>query len=477
MPTKREKLKTLLEHRRIVAAREQFKPFVTLTFPEYQWNWHHEVIASKLDAFARGEIKNLMLFVPPQHGKSQLVSRHLPAFIFGKRPKTKIAGCSYSADLSRRMNRSVQRIMDEPIYHEVFPNSKLSGTRTKDSSSGSWLRNTEEFEIVGYGGSYKSVGVMGALTGNTVDLAVIDDPVKDALEAHSLTYRNRTWDWYNDVLLTRLDNNAQQLLTMTRWHEDDLAGRILKYQPGEWDVIIFPAIKENNDNADDPREIGEALWPEKHSKEKILKQKKLKGSTFASLYQQRPAPEEGGIIKPEWFDLTNDKHENHTVHFRVDTSYTADKRNDPTAIIAYIKHQGNLIVKRCIARHVEFNDLVHFVVDFCNENGYSNSSTVGIEPKASGKSVAQELRRQTNLNVHETRPPKDSKVTRARSKAAYMSSGRISVINGTWVDQFYSELKSFPNGSHDDQVDVLLMAIDDAQVQSGEIVWTSNEYL
>ncbi len=146
---------------------------MTHTKPDYQTNWHHELLAQHLQRFVNGEIKKLMVFMPPQHGKSELTSRRLPAYLLGKNPKLKIVGCSYSSDLAKSFNRDVQRIIDEKEYQQVFPNTKLNQTNVK-TISGSYLRNSDMFETVGFRGFYKSVGVGGSLTGTTVDIAIID---------------------------------------------------------------------------------------------------------------------------------------------------------------------------------------------------------------------------------------------------------------------------------------------------------------
>lgn len=243
-----------------------------------------------------------MVFMPPQHGKSELTSRRLPAYLLGINPNAKIVGCSYSADLSRAFNRDVQRIMDDELYYSVFPETRLNSSNVKTSAKGSFLRNADIFEVVNYAGFYKSVGVGGSLTGTPVDIGIIDDPVKDVVEANSLTYRARVWDWFNGVFLTRLHNDSQILITQTRWHEDDLSGRILKQSDAhEWTVLNLPGILERGDkHPQDPRQTGEALWPGRHSLEKLLKFKEQSPRLFQAMYQQDPKPHEGGLVYPRW---------------------------------------------------------------------------------------------------------------------------------------------------------------------------------
>jgi hypothetical protein len=270
-------------------AKRKFINFVTYTKKDYEVNWHHDLLASYLDRFASGDIKKLMVFMPPQHGKSELTSRRLPAYLLGINPKLKIVGCSYSADLAKSFNRDVQRIIDEPVYKNVFPQTKLNQTNVK-TIAGSYLRNSDIFETIEHRGFYKSVGVGGGLTGTSVDIAIIDDPVKDAIEGNSLTDQSRKWEWYTNVLLTRLHNDSQQLITMTRWHKEDLCGKILNKMPQGWEVLKLEAIKQNNTHEADVRQYGEALWESKHSKEKIMNIAKANPRTFNALYQGDPKP-------------------------------------------------------------------------------------------------------------------------------------------------------------------------------------------
>ncbi len=318
-------------------ARRDFLSFVQYTKEDYRANWHHELLAKKLDDFVEGKIKRLMVFMPPQHGKSQLTSRHLPAYLLGRNPKLKIVGCSYSAVLAQSFNREVQRIIDDEKFYELFPETYLNASsvrpNSRDEIMGIHLRNADMFETVGHRGYYKSVGVGGALTGSSVDVAIIDDPIKDAVEAGSMTYRARLWDWFTSVLMTRVLNHTQIMLTMTRWNEDDLAGRILRNlnKKGQWDVLVLPAIRVSESNDLDPRELGEALWPEQKGLERLEEERQAQPRVFHAMYQQDPRPFEGGlvykaptIIKNETFEAVKRQSE-----FGLDWGFSSD----PLALI------------------------------------------------------------------------------------------------------------------------------------------------
>lgn len=241
-----------------------------------------------------------MIFMPPQHGKSEGSTRRLPAFILGICPDRKIAIVSYNAPKARKFNREIQRIIDTPEYQEIFPATRLNSSNVT-TVAGSWLRNADECEIVGRRGGFKTVGVGGALTGEPVDTLIMDDIYKDAKTAWSPVIRESVSDWYDTVAETRLHNDSQQLIVFTRWHEDDLAGKLLKEQgyydpkdnPDGWVVIIYRAIKEGKPTEDDPRKEGEALWEERHSIDKLLSTRKRNPHVFDSLYQQDPKPAEG----------------------------------------------------------------------------------------------------------------------------------------------------------------------------------------
>lgn len=401
--------------------------------------------------FIDGQIKNLCVTMPPQHGKSEIVSRKAPAYALGIDPDLNIACCTYSADLARKFNRNVQMIIDDEEYKELFPDTALMTSNIRSSTKGSYVRNTDEFDIVGYRGNYKAVGVGGPLTGNKVDIGIIDDPVKDRADANSKTMRNRIWDWYTDVYKTRLHNNSQTLLCGTRWHEDDLIGRILKSED-DWTIVNFTAIKDVED-PNDPREMGEALWPSRHSKEKLEKEMKNE-RTWASLYQQRPAPIKGNIIKKEWFPVVKNLFPVPS-DFYLDAAYTEDSKNDPSCLMEYKHHNGKVQIVKSYLFWMEAPDLVDEIRKIM-VNPYSR---LKIEPKASGKSIYQYLKKRVKgkrkILVDEDQAPTESKPSRAHGVTPYMAQNDVQVLEGDWNANFFDECKVFPNGAHDDQVDCL----------------------
>jgi hypothetical protein len=324
-------------------ARRNFANFVLYVHEGYEMQWFHKLICDKLTAFARGDIKKLMVFMPPQHGKSQLTTRLFPAYQLGLNPNKRTVVASYNATLASRFNRDIQRIIDDEKYHDVFPNTILNESNVVKVSD-NYLRNSEIFEIVGFKGFLKSVGRGGALTGTPVDLGIIDDPIKDRQEAMSETIREGLWSWYQDVFETRLHNESQQIVIQTRWHEEDLAGKLLK-RDNDWEIIKLEAIKET-DLPYDPREIGEALWDEKHSIERIEKIKETSPLTFNSLYQQSPKPLDsiGVLWNRKMIDRLRVKTypELKRIIVAVDPATTSTKTSDETGLIVCgVDHNEN----------------------------------------------------------------------------------------------------------------------------------------
>lgn len=444
-----------------------FPDFLDYTDGNYDRQWFHTLIAEKCQDLLLGKLptNRLMVFVPPQHGKSEIVSRKFPAWALGYNPKIKIVGTSYAVSLAHGFSRAIQRTIDSTEYREVFPATFLNSQSVANDAKRGYLRNIDIFETVGHGGFYKAVGIGGGLTGTPVDLGIIDDPVKDALEAASPTYRERVWSWYTDVFLTRLHNNSKIVFIMTRWHEDDLAGRLLDREPDKWTVVCIPAIREDMELKEDPRRIGEALWEERHSLERLKEAEQQSPRTFAALYQQHPTVDGGNIIKREWFKhikLAEFKriHDGEPIVFFLDTAYTDKTNNDPSGIIATCKIGGDLYITHAHKVMMKFPDLIRFIPQYAQEHGYNRRSSIRIEPKANGISVIDQLKATSGLNVVSTPSPKDSKETRLYAASPTVECGRVILVEGAWNEAFEDEICGFPAKPHDEYVDILGYAID-----------------
>lgn len=288
---------------------ESFGLFSKAVFPQLSFARFHVSYYRILQAFAEGRLRRLIVTMPPQHGKSQGSTRLLPAYLLGIKPDLRIAIASYSDTFAKKFNRDVQRVIDTPTYAAIFPDTKLNRSNLTAEASNA-MRTSSEFEIVGHLGGLKAVGRGGGLTGNTVDVLILDDLYKDAMEANSPTIREAAWDWYNSVARTRLHNDSQELIVFTRWHEEDLVGMITKRErvfdlktfeqldalPNGHDVwarVNFEAIKESEPTEIDDREPGAPLWPARHSIESLQVKRKLDPHTFQCLYQGAPSSREG----------------------------------------------------------------------------------------------------------------------------------------------------------------------------------------
>ena len=304
-----KELDTLLYENEIEEARETLLNFTVSTFPKFNVEPFFIQYYTLLHLFTKGIIKRLIITMPPQHGKSEGSTRRLPAYILGINPSLKIAVASYNTPFASKFNRDVQRIIDNKKYHDIFPNTTLNKSNVVTVSD-MYLRNALEFEIVNEIGGLKAVWRGGALTGSKVDIMIMDDLYKDYMEGNSPIIREGVWDWYTTVVKTRLHNNSQELIVFTRWHEEDLIGRLkelgkvkeitsieeipfLDLKHDEWVMVNFEAIKESDSTEIDPRETGEPLWDSMHSKESLLSSKEMDVEKFNCLYQGNPESSEG----------------------------------------------------------------------------------------------------------------------------------------------------------------------------------------
>lgn len=285
-------LLTLLQLEQVDKARRNLIDFLLL---DGNGNWerakHLELLCSKLEAVERGEIKRLMVFMPPRHGKSEVVSKKFPAWYLGRNPGKEMIISSYSGDLANDFSRIAKSTLNE--WGE-----KLWGTQLSRES-----RAVDRWGIEGHRGGLTAAGVGGPITGRGAKVAIIDDPFKNYEEAASDTIRQKVWDWYRSTLRTRLAPGGSIVLVMTRWHEDDLAGRLLneaKIGGEQWEVISLAAEAEENDPL--KRKLGNALWPSWFPIEELKALAKSLGSyLYSALYQQRPSPAEGLKFKRSWF--------------------------------------------------------------------------------------------------------------------------------------------------------------------------------
>lgn len=341
-----------------VIARNDFEEFARYVLPHLQYTPFHRAYYRILDAFARGRIKRLIVSVPPQHGKSLGSSQLLPAYCLGLNPDAKIAIASYNATLASRFNKRTQRIMGDPAYVRLYPETRVKSTidtqTVRQRNADAAVQTSTEFDIIGKSGSLISVGREGALTGNAVDVFILDDLYKDAMEANSPVVRENCWEWYTDVVRTRMHNDSQELIVFTRWHEEDLIGLILAKEkhtiltdwaqidalaPDEWLVVNFEALKESPVTEIDPREHGTALWPERHSDKTLLDKRALDTLRFECMYQGHPNSREG-LLYGNQFQTYTDKP---SIIKNANYTDTADLGDDYLCSICYERGSDEMI--------------------------------------------------------------------------------------------------------------------------------------
>lgn len=458
----KEQRQVLIEEARRELARRTMRDFVLYVDDNYRMNWHHRLLCDYLDKLARKEIRRLMVFMPPRHGKSELVSRKFPAYLLGRNPDTSIISCSYSADLASRMNRDVQRLIDSERYLELFPGTQLSNQHTRRFYETRYTRNNNMFEVVDKKGTYRSSGVGGGITGMGGEYIIIDDPVKNREDADSATMREKVYDWYTSTLYTRLEKDGCILLTLTRWHEDDLAGKLLKAaQEGadQWTILELPAVCEYPPKPYDVRQEGEALWKWKYDEEALEKMKVTVGSRdWAALYQQHPTPGEGGTFKREWWN-----------YYKVlpdglydfvqswDCTFKDAQSSDYVVGQVWARKGSSRYLLDQVRGRMSFTETLYSIRSLSAK--WPQAVRKLVEDKANGTAVIDVLRKEIPGLIPVE--PEGGKIVRANAVTAVAEAGNIYLPNPSiapWVHDFVEEHAVFPNGANDDQVDAQTQA-------------------
>ncbi len=461
MPKDLEGNEEFHQFKRLEFARQRLLGFIKYTFPEYDIGWVHKEISMKLDRFldavAEKKSPRLMLMMPPRHGKTEIVSRRFPAYSLGRYPDLSIIATSYSSELSSRNNLDVQRIVDTKEYKALFPSVRLP--RVGERSGSKFRRTSELFEIVGRKGSYRSAGVGGSITGMGANILIIDDPIKDRLEADSPTTRDRIYSWYKEVARTRLEPGGGIIVIMTRWHTDDLCGRLLNTADNAWEVIEYPAIAVRDE---EHRKTGEALHPSRYSLEELLDLKKDAGTRgWEALYQQHPIIEGGAIFKEKWFKhytVLPRKFDRKLMSWDMSFKNTSDSDFVVGQVWGRIDAEYYLIDQ--VRGRMDFTQSLAAVIDLAKK--YRDVSKKLIEDKANGTGIINVLKNKVPGIVGIN--PKDSKISRAYAVTPFFEAGNIYLPDQTiapWITDYERELLQFPTGAHDDQVDATTQAINE----------------
>lgn len=447
------------------SAQHTLSDFILYTSDNYLMGWVHKEICDTLDQFYE-DVKarkspRLIICMPPRSGKSQIVSRAFPAYALGRDPDLNIIATSYSSDLVSRFNRDVQRIIDNEKYYSVFPDTSLNSQNVKTSAKGSYIRTSDLFEIVGHKGSYRSTGVGGGLTGMGADILIIDDPFKDRAEADSGTIRQKVWDWYTSTAYTRLSDGGGVIVMCTRWHTDDLIGRLIRHMnDGSGDkftVINYPAIAEH----DEPhRKAGEALHPERFSLERLQSIRQTIGSRdWNALYQQKPVPEGGAVFKLDLFNKWNDKTlppSFDNVLGSWDMTFKDTKASDYVVGQIWAQKDNSFYLLDEVRGQWDFSKTLEMFILMADK--WRNVNRWLIEDKANGSAILSVLKKHINGLTPIT--PKESKLERAYAVQPLVESGQVYIpSSASWLAGFEDEFLNFPAGAHDDQVDSFTQAL------------------
>lgn len=421
-------------------ARDNLLAYAVGQIPTYRTPPHIHLLAQKLTAIKDGRIKRLMVFLPPRHGKSNLASELFPAWYLGHLPHHQVMFTTYGQDLADGFGRKVRNAVADPKHTRSFPGCVLA----EDSQSAKRFNTTA-------GGVYYAVGAGGAVTGRGADLLVIDDPVKNREESDSRLMRDKLWDWYASTAYTRLMPGGAVVVVQTRWHEDDLSGRLLRGDE-DWDVVNLPAIAEHNDLLG--RKPGEALWPEQYDIAALENIRRTIGEReFTALYQQRPSALEGALFKRAWLRYKEAPKSGARVVMGVDLALSTKDTADYTAIVVMARDEfGKLYVLDAIRERVDFPNALRLIRNVADK---WKPREIAIEQVAFQAVVVQELLRNTTLPIRGVTPDRD-KVTRAQPLALRYE--QELVFHSQLPSWFEDELMSFPQSQHDDAVDALVYA-------------------
>lgn len=405
----------------------------------------HETLADTLHKVHKGEIKRLIINIPPRYGKTELAVKMYIAWSLAKNPSAKFIHLSYSDSLALDNSSMTKEYINSDAFTRLW-DIKLK----KDSQSQKKWYTTD-------GGGVYATSSGGAITGfgaGSGGAIIIDDPLKpdDALSDVRRSFINNR---YNTTIRSRVnDRDVPIIVIMQRLHEEDLSGYLLDGGSGEqWHHLKLSALDDDN----------KPLWPEKHSFDELEAIRQADRYTFSGQYLQLPAPPEGGEWRKDWFNIVNRAELPNDIVYEmyIDGAYTKDTRNDPTGIQISGKSGDNLYIFKSIDKYLEMPELKNFITSFVQSCGVPVSQIL-VEPKASGKSLVQLLRRETRYNISEltTNFVRYSKIERARASSPFIEGGRVYLVKDNWNEAFLQQVSTFPNAKHDEHIDCTSYAIE-----------------
>lgn len=436
-----------LDFKKKEVAKKNFLGFVKEMWPGFISGRHHKIMAEKLEAVARGELKRLIINMPPRHTKSEFASYLFPAWMIGRRPDMKIMQATHTADLSIRFGRKVKNLMETKDYQNIFD------VKLRSDSKAAYRWETDD------GGEYYASGVGGNIAGRGADLFIVDDPHSEQ-DAQSPTALENAWDWYTAGPRQRLQPGGAIIIVMTRWGENDLTARLLKQsaqdpKADQWEVVEFPAIFDD----------GKPLWPEYWKLEEL---EKIKASIplpkWNAQYLQKPTADTASIIKREWWrPWTKDQVPRlHYIMQSYDTAYLKTRTSDFTSIqtwgVFYPTEDSppNVILLDAKKGRWEFPDLKRIANE---EYKYWDPEVILIEAKAAGMPLTQELRTMGIPVTNFTPSRGNDKHVRMNAVAPLFESGLVWYPQASWAEEVIEEVASFPFGEHDDHCDSMTQAL------------------
>ena len=442
-------LERAAEIKQAEASQQDFMEYTKTVWPEFINGRHHKIMAEKFNRIANGELKRLIVNMPPRHTKSEFGSYLLPSWLMGKNPRLKIMQTTHTAELAFRFGRKVRNLMNSTEYTSLFPGVEL---RADSQAAGRWETSK--------GGEYFAAGVGGAVTGRGADLLIIDDPHSEQ-DALSPTALEHAYEWYTSGPRQRLQPGGAIVIIMTRWADNDLTGKLLKQQgrdilADKWEVVEFPALMPESE---------EPLWPEFWKKKDLLSVKgSLSVGKWEAQWQQNPTGDMAAILKREWWNMweKDDIPPLEYVMQSYDTAYSKKETSDFSAIttwgVFYPKEGGPPNIILCDAKRGrwDFPDLRRRALE---EYKYWEPECVLIEAKASGMPLTQELRNMGIPVMNYTPSRGNDKFTRVNSIAPLFESGLVWSPDTRWAEEVIEECAAFPAGEHDDYVDTVTQAL------------------
>jgi len=437
-------------------ARDSLLEYVSICDPTYEDSLIHRVLATILEATEKRKIRRVAISCPPRHGKSRLISEEFPSWILGRNPKAEIICASYASERSDKISINVRdRIETNENYKLIFPETSVTPYNRKRDS---WTTTSS--------GQFLSSGVGGSITGMGADYLIIDDPLKNREEAESPTQRNRVWDWFTSTAMTRLSPNGVCVIIMTRWHDDDLVGRLTSpeylaelkdagLEDERFRLYNFPAIAEHSGDVLGRKE-GEALWPERWTVDHLRRIRHTIGRyDWYALYQGKPRAKGGNYINRDWFNTKNRDEIPEGLRWKRywDLASSVKTYSDYTCSIkgAFDK-QGNLWLDGMIRgkwlwpdarKKIVTTALIESIIIGTEAGGMQNAPSDDVKNELHGKIV-----------VKSYAVDKD-KLTRALKWIALAEAGKVFIVTGDWMWDFFDQCEAFPNATHDDMIDAV----------------------